>query len=225
MSKLDSTIGSIEQKIHRLISKIYIANGVALEAFATHDFQTFDDILGHLKSVHSDASVIDKEIIEAFIQCNSDSSDLQLLMAYMKTTNELVRIADGTKKYARRIKEHGEKECELNSIGGVIVQLHKSAINSLKYLKDFYEDTSANEIEEIYRCVMIEESKNDDIFAVLEKDILGRIEQNSACAFEYVRILGTMRRLERVCDRAVNIVNLLMTAKQDEGFSGRIAVS
>lgn len=206
-------VEEIGVQISAMLAKMINANIITLNAFVANDQQAFDEVLGHLKSVQHDADRIDRSIIAAFLQCESDSEELELLIACMKSTNELVRIAEGTKKYARRMKEHEEHVCSLAPVESVVVSLHKSAISSLRHLHAYFEDVTNGDIDEVYRQVMIEESKNDDIFAVLEKDILGRIELNSACAFEYVRILGTMRRLERICDRAVNVVNLLIDAR------------
>ena len=36
---------------------------------------------------------------------------------------------------------------------------------------------------------------------------------------EYVRLLGTIRKLERSCDRSVNIANLMMYAKNGGAIS------
>jgi len=33
-------------------------------------------------------------------------------------------------------------------------------------------------------------------------------------SIEYVKVLGTLRKLERACDRSVNIANLMMYAQQ-----------
>jgi len=59
---------------------------------------------------------------------------------------------------------------------------------------------------------MVEESKNDDLFSILEKEIMTQIMGEQELSVEYVRVLGTLRKLERACDRSVNIANLLLYA-------------
>ena len=55
---------------------------------------------------------------------------------------------------------------------------------------------------------------NDDLFSVLEKDILNQIIGEKELSIEYVKVLGTLRKLERSCDRSVNIANLMMYANE-----------
>jgi phosphate transport system protein len=62
--------------------------------------------------------------------------------------------------------------------------------------------------------VLVEESMNDDLFAVLEKEILNRIIDEKELSIEYVKVLGSLRKLERSCDRSVNIANLMMYAER-----------
>ncbi len=62
--------------------------------------------------------------------------------------------------------------------------------------------------------MLVEESMNDDLFAVLEKEILNKIIDEKELSIDYVKILGSLRKLERSCDRSVNIANLMMYAEQ-----------
>jgi phosphate transport system protein len=61
---------------------------------------------------------------------------------------------------------------------------------------------------------MVEESKSDDFFSLLEKEIMSLIIDSKELATEYVKVLGTLRKLERSCDRSVNIANLIIYAKK-----------
>ncbi len=120
-------------------------------------------------------------------------------------TNELVRIGEGSKKYARRMHNHCQSDCDLIPFDNVIIQLHKSALNALQYIYDCFENIETCNIEDNYRKVMVEESKNDDLFAILEKDIMTQIISETDLSVEYVKVLGTLRKLEHVCDSTVNV--------------------
>ena len=120
-------------------------------------------------------------------------------------TNELVRIGEGSKKYARRMHNHCQSDCDLIPFDNVIIQLHKSALNALQYIYDCFENIETCNIEDNYRKVMVEESKNDDLFAISEKDIMTQIISETDLSVEYVKVLGTLRKLEHVCDSTVNV--------------------
>ena len=167
-----------------------------------------------LKSIENDVNEIDNEIVKTFALFGAETHELRMLISYLKMTNELVKIAEGTKKYSRRMSEHCQSECDLVPFDNVIIQLHKSALNALQYIYECFENIETCNVEENYRKVMVEESKNDDLFAILEKDIMTQIISETDLSVEYVKVLGTLRKLERVCDRAVNVANLLMFAQE-----------
>jgi phosphate transport system protein len=112
------------------------------------------------------------------------------------------------------MRDHLSSDCNITPLSSTIVQLHKSAVNALMYILECFTNLDTCDIEEYYSKVMVEESKNDDLFSILEKEIMGLIIVERELSIEYVKVLGTLRKLERSCDRSVNIANLMMYAKK-----------
>lgn len=214
LPRFENKIHEIQSMMNTLFNHIATANSMTLEAYINHDFDGFEKVKSELKSVGDDANNIDNEIIKAFALFGPEAEELRMLIAFLKMTNELVRVGEGIKKYARRMRSHCESECDLSSVDSIIVQLHKSSVNAFSYIAVCFNNFEHCDVEEVYRKVMVEESKNDDLFSILEKEILTSIMSSGPLSVEYVRILGTLRKLERSCDRSVNISNLLMYAKQ-----------
>jgi phosphate transport system protein len=211
LPKYESKLQEIQKLVAELIAVEVTANQLALEAFTSGNIDGFETAADQLKSVDMDGNRIDNEIVKTFALFGPEARELRTLVAYLKMTNELVRIAEGSKKYARRIREHLQGECcDLAPFANIIVQLQKSVINALTCIHDCAMNMGQCNVEDMYRKVMVEESKNDDLFAILEKDILSQIVSEQEPSAEYVRVLGTMRKLERVCDRAVNVANLML---------------
>ena len=71
-----------------------------------------------------------------------------------------------------------------------------------------------SDAEELFRKVSVEESKNDDLFSIIEKDLLNLIAESHELSANYVKVLSTLRKLERTGDRTVNIAALLLYAQQ-----------
>lgn len=207
-------LSEIQGMILSLLKTTFHANEITLEAYQRQDDELFLKAVSSLKTIQSDANSIDNEIIKTFALFDPEAHELRELVTYLKMTNEIVRIADGIKKYARRMKEHCNGECDLTPVNRTIIQLHNSTLTALQLITECFSNLEGCEIEEFYRKVMVEESKNDDLFAILEKDILEQIINETELASEYVRILSTLRKLERICDRSVNIANLMLYAKQ-----------
>jgi phosphate transport system protein len=210
--KYEQKIKHIQTMIAALMEQVVEANKIALDAYTRHDKNGYNGVKTMLKSIESDANAIDNEIIKTFALFGPEAQELRMLVAYLKLTNELLRIAEGTKKYARRMQEHCESECTLVAFDDIVIKLHTTMLNAMIYILDCFKDPGDCDVEELYRKIMVEESKNDDLFSILEKEIMTQIMGEQELSVEYVNVLGTLRRLERGCDRAVNIANLLLYA-------------
>ncbi|MBD3801231.1 MAG: PhoU family transcriptional regulator [Campylobacterales bacterium] len=210
LPRYETKLREIQGMVAEIIHKEVRANRMALEAYSAKNAKGFETATETLKMIENDGNTVDNEIVKTFALFGPEAQELRGLVAYLKMTNELVRIADGTKKYARRIRELMQSDCNLEPFDNAIVQLHKSVVNALSSIYECVSKIDSCDVEETYRKVMVEESKNDDLFAILEKDIMSLIICEHELSASYVRMLGTLRKLERVCDRAVNVANLLM---------------
>lgn len=214
LPRYENKINDLRRMIAGLISRIVHASEMTLEAYNDHRGDNFNQAVAELKGIELEADIIDNEVIKTFALFGPEANELRLLVAYLKMTNELVRIGEGVKKYAYRMKEHCESECDLTPLDPTIIQLHKSTINAMNYILECFGKLPDCDVEEFYRKVMVEESKNDDLFALVEKDLLSQIIKEPELSGEYVRVLGTLRKLERSCDRSVNIANLMHYAQK-----------
>jgi phosphate transport system protein len=212
LPKYEQKIKDIQSMIAELMGQVVEANQVTLDAYKTHDNAKYDSVRNILKSIDSEANAIDNEIVKTFALFGPEAQELRMLVAYLKLTNELLRIAEGSKKYARRMREHCEGECNLAPFNEIVIQLHTTSLNAMVYIEACFNKPGECNVEDLYRKIMVEESKNDDLFSILEKEIMTQIMGEQELSVEYVRILGTLRKLERACDRAVNIANLLLYA-------------
>ncbi len=214
LPRYESKINEIQGMLAQLISEVVEAHTQALNAYKNQNTDDFDQVKTTLKSIQKEANAIDNEIVKTFALFGPEAQELRLLIAYLKMTNELVRIGEGAKKYAKRMKEHCQGECNLTSLNDVIIKLHSSSITALKFIADCFNEHDACDYEELYRSVMVEESKCDDLHSILEKDILSRIIIEGELSIEYVKVLGTLRKLERASDHAINIAKLMLYSKE-----------
>lgn len=214
LPRYENKINEIQKMLSKLISEVVLAHHQALAAFKDRNMGQFDEVKGTLKTIQTEANAIDNEIVKTFALFGPEANELRLLISYMKMTNELIRIGEGAKKYARRMKGHCEGECSLDSLNDIIIKLHTSSIAALEYIAACFSNHDECDYEDLYRSVMVEESKCDDLHAILEKEILSRIIIEGDLSIEYVRVLGTLRKLERASDHAINIAKLMLYSKE-----------
>ena len=212
-TKYDNKIAEIRGLITALLENIVSANKISLATYESDNDNGFKEVQEKLNNITTQGDIIDNEIIKTFALFGPEAKELRTLVAYLKMTNEIVRIGEGVKKYARRMKDHSKSDCDLKPLNSTIIPLHKSTVTALEYILDCFTNFDVCNVDDYYRKILVEESKNDDLFSILEKEIMTQIIDERELAIEYVKVLGTFRKLERSCDRSVNIANLMMYAK------------
>ena len=177
-----------------------------------NDVQKFEEARALLKNAQMLANAIDNEIITSLALFGAEATDLRELVSYLKITNELIRITDNIKGFAKNMGAHLADEEHFIIFKEYAAQLYKSSISAVKIAINSISGKSEN-CEDAYRKVRVEESKSDDLYAILEKNILSEIGKNFDFNANYIHILSTMRKLEKMADRSVAVVKLVLFAK------------
>ncbi|MFT5836412.1 MAG: phosphate transport system protein [Sulfurimonas sp.] len=218
-TKYNNKIEEIREVMASLLTSIVEANTISLEAYKNNDDEKYKEVQTKLSNITIQGDIIDNEIIKTFALFGPEAIELRSLVAYLKMTNEIVRIGVGVKKYAIRMKDLSSSKCNLEPLNSTIIQLHKSTITALEYILECFKELDECNIQDLHTKVMVEESKNDDLFSILEKEILTMIIDAKELSIDYVKVLATLRKLERSCDRSVNIANLMLYAKEGGNIS------
>lgn len=214
LPRYENKLNEIRAQLSRLVASIILANEETLRAFENNQNDLYESAKNHLKTIQTDANKIDNEVIKTLALYGPEAEELRLLVAFLKMTNEFDRIGENMKKYNNRIQELCRGECDITVMTPSIVQLQKTTLNALQYIHDYLESIHTSDAEELFRKVSVEESKNDDLFSVIEKDLLNLIVNSSELSADYVKVLATLRKLERTGDRTVNIASLLLYAQK-----------
>lgn len=214
LPRYENKLNEIRTQLSTLVASIISANTQTLQAFEENEDHLYENARINLKSVQSDANMIDNEVIKTLALYGPEAQELRLLVAFLKMTNELDRVGENMKKYNNRIQELSHSTCDLSIMTPSIIQLQKTTLNALQYIHDYLESMNTSDAEELFRKVSVEESKNDDLFSIIEKDLLNLISQSHELSADYVKVLSTLRKLERTGDRTVNIASLLLYAQE-----------
>jgi phosphate transport system protein len=84
--------------------------------------------------------------------------------------------------------------------------------SALEITLSMLDETNEKIIEESFNKVLVEESKTDDLYAMVEKNILKLISKNQELSKDYFNLLSSLRKLEKCADRATSIANLIVFA-------------
>jgi len=176
--------------------------------------KNFESAKEILKNTETNANEIDQNILRIFALFEPEAVELRELVAYLKITSELVRLSDNIKSFSKRMKNHINSEVDFSALQEYSNHLAKSAFSSIGFAIESLHVKDKEDITDLYRKVCVEESKTDDLYSILEKDIMADLCKDIENSAQSIEILSTMRKLERMADRSVNITKLMLFARK-----------
>lgn len=213
LQKYEERLNEIKQMLLNLGSEITMASETALSGMESLDVNRFEACRTLLKNIETQANTIDNEIIITLALFGPEAKDLRKMVAYLKITNELVKIAENIRSFSKRMALHLQGDVPFVSLHEYSTHLCKTAIKAVNLAIETISVADKDALEDAYRKVKVEESKSDDLYSILEKNILSDITKMIDQSADFIQILSTMRKLERMADRSVNIVQLMIFAR------------
>jgi phosphate transport system protein len=185
----------------------------SLKALKKEELSLLKDVDLPVKKISHKSNEIDNKIVTVLALYSPEAKDLRQLVSYLKITNELVRASANTKTFTKMFRKAYSEDLNTKTILEYAIPLQKSTILALQTSVNMLTETNPTHIEEKYQRVIIEESKTNDLYAMIEKNILKLIHKNLDLSKEYFDILSSLRKIERTADRAASIANLLLFAQ------------
>ena len=213
LQKYEERLNDIKHMLLNLGSEVTMAGEKALSGMESLDITRFEAARTLLKNVEAEANAIDNEIVVALALFGPEAKDLRKMIAYLKITNELVKIAENIRSFSKRMVQHLQANISLANFHEYSTHLCKTAINAVTLAISTLEQHDKEVLEDVYRKVKVEESKSDDLYSILEKNILSDITKLIDQSADFIQALSTMRKLERMADRSVSIVQLMIFAR------------
>jgi phosphate transport system protein len=213
LQKYEERLLDIKKMLLNLGSEITMAGEKALAGMEALDATRFESARTLLKNIENQANAIDNEIVVALALFGPEAKDLRKMVAYLKITNDMVKIAENIRSFSKRMVSHLQSQAPLSVIHEYSVHLCKTSIHAVNLAISTIEIGEKEALEDVYRKVKVEESKSDDLYAILEKNILSDIAKMIDHSADFIQLLSTMRKLERMADRSVSIVQLMIFAR------------
>ena len=209
----ESKLISVKSEIQKIGVEVVEALEICLTALENKKIEDLKNVELTEKKLLLKSSEIDNLIVTTLALYSPEAKDLRQLVSFLKITNELVRTGSNVKAFAKMFKKSFSDDLNTSMILEYSMPLLKSALLSLQTTISIIDETDAKHVEEKYHRVVVEESKTDDLYLMIEKNILKLIAKNLDLSKEYFDILSALRRLEKIADRAVSIANLLQFAQ------------
>ncbi len=209
----ETKLKNIEEEVLKVATDVIESLEECLKALKEENINDLKNIEISEKKLQVKSNEIDNLIVSTLALYSPEARDLRQLVSFLKITNELVRTGSNAKDFAKKFKKSYSDDLNTKMILEYAIPLLKSALLSLQTAISIVDEIDANHIEEKYHRVIVEESKTDDLYLMIEKNILKLISTNLDLSKEYFDMLSALRRLEKIADRAVSIAKLLQFAQ------------
>lgn len=209
----EDSINKIKNEIYEIGEMIVHANKISLSALKENDLSMLKDVSLSVKKIATKSNDIDNLIVKTLALYSPEAKDLRELVSYLKITNELTRASACAKTFVKTFKKSFTEELDQDTILEYAVPLLKSSNLALQTTIEMIKEEDEKIIEESFNKVTVEDSKTDDLYAMVEKNIFKLISKNIELSKDYFEVLSSLRKLQKVSGRAHSVANLLVFAE------------
>lgn len=206
-------IEQIKDEITEIGEEIVHANKVSLSALKENDTSMLKEINLSVKKLTARSNEIDNLIVKTLALYSPEAKDLREMVSYLKITNELMRAASYTKDFAKTFKKSFSDDINKDVILEYTIPLLKASNLALSTAVNMVKEEDAKSVEESMQKVLVEDSKTDDLYAMIEKNILKLIKKDIELSKDYFELLSSLRTLEKISGRATSIAHLIVFAE------------
>jgi phosphate transport system protein len=199
-------IVTIKNKVTDIGTGLLKSNELLLEALKDCDEEKFNDAKNYIKNISKKADDIDNEIIKVLALYTPEAKDLRGVVSYLKITNELSRACSNTRSFIKGFTNVCA-DVDVNVIKEYAVPMQTSTVKAIKLTMDMFDIDDADEIQETYNEVLIEESKTDDLYEMVETNLQSLANESKEFP-KYYMMLRALRKSGKIADRASSIANL-----------------
>ncbi len=207
LSKYQEDLEKLYSRSYDFAKNIEVAFALVVGALESKNLDSLKEAKNMLKGSSKEESNIDMKIIEVLALYAPEAKDLRRVVTLMKITSEFSRISDYVTAQIKTLTQEIIEEEELKG-DGTRESFYQSTLAALKASVEIIKVKDEAILNELIRVVSIEESKCDDFVSIIEKGIISEICNNKNDISYFTKRLNSVRKMERISDRCVNIAKL-----------------
>ena len=212
----DENLKTITQKITKIGEGLVKSNELLLSALSDCNKETFEEAKSYIKNISAKTNEIDNEIIKVLALYAPEARDLRQVVAYLKITNELSRACSNTRSFIKGFTD----VCtfiDVETVNEYALPMQTSTVKAVQIAVSMINISDVDEIQELYNEALIEESKADDLYEMVERKLSAQAAESNE--FEkYYKMLRALRKSSKIASRANAMANLLVYIKIGGNF-------
>lgn len=205
----------VRDTVIEMVENLAHTNKLALEAMQNNSVEGLENARKELKEMSDVTEKIDNEIVLIFAKFTPGARDLREMVSYLKVTSGLNRIHSNINSYLKNMQSVlMDDNRELSEFIQDSLRINQCTIKAFDYtiemLKTFDDD---DKIKKLSSKIMVELSKTEDIYSILEKEMVQKMSDADQNATEYFNLLKYFRKNMKIIDRLENIAQRIIFAR------------
>jgi len=208
-------IEEVRERTAEVLNDLLISQRLVLQALSDCDEKSYEQTKVPLKGINSKVEEIDQLIVAVLVRYSPEAKDLREMVAFLKITSSLQRIATNEKNYIKNMKIcNPQTEAEIKRVIVDSLSINKCTIRALEYtIEMINEKEDKDKLHEIASKIDVEASKTDDIYGMIEKDMLQKMDVAHKLNEDYINLLKYIRKNLKIIDRLEDISAKIMFAR------------
>lgn len=206
---------NVREAVLQTLQGLATANKEGLSALKAKDAQALEKARKELKEIAKTTEKIDNDIVLIFAKYTPEARDLREMVSYLKITSALNRIRANINNYLKNMQSM------LMEDNATIVELIENSlvingctVNAFEYALTMFQTFDDNEkIKNLASKIDVEYSKTDDIYTLLEKEVIQKICGADGLAEEYFNLLKYIRKNLKIIDRLDSMAQRVIFAR------------
>jgi phosphate transport system protein len=150
-----------------------------------------------------------------FARYAPEAKDLRELIAYIKTTSVINRIVINIDNYIKNMQIFfDDSESDFYKIIKESLSINRFTLNAFDFTLEMLQTfDDRDKLETLAGKIEVEYSKTDDIYSLIEKEIIQKAGSSHSVAEEYFNLLKYIRKNIKIIERLDDISSKLIFAK------------
>jgi len=215
LSKNEEKLAEVRVKTVSVLEDLTIFQKLALQALEACDPNSYEQANIPLKTINEKVEGIDNLILNIFALYSPEAKDLREMVAFLKITSSLQRIAINEKNYIKNMEIcKPDMDEEVKKVVKESLSINRCVIKALEYMIEMIKETEDKDrLKDLASMIDVENSKTDDIYTMIEKDALQSMHKDHRVNEEMINLLKYIRKNSKILDRLEDISTRLIFAR------------
>jgi phosphate transport system protein len=206
---------SVRDDVRNVLQELANVHKEGHSALMAKDTTALEKARKGLKKITQVTERIDNDIVVIFAKYTPEARDLRELISYLKITTSLNRIRDNINNYLKNMHSIlTEEDAKMVQLVENSLTINQCTVNAFEFAIQMLTTFDDNEkIKTLVSKIDVEYSKTDDVYTLLEKEVIDKICGADGLAEEYFNLLKYIRKNLKVIDRLESISQRVVFAR------------